>query len=41
MNLIDEVKEIISSAMSIHVGAMKEVLLVGVPFSPTEWSTDE
>lgn len=30
MDLIEEDNEIISSAMSIHVGAMKEVLLDGL-----------
>lgn len=41
MNLIHEDNEILLSAMSIHVAALKEVLLVGAPLSPIEWSADE
>lgn len=36
-----EDNEILSSAVSIHTVALKDVLLVGAGSSPTEWSADE
>lgn len=41
MDLIHEDNEIFSSAMNIHVAALKKILLVGGPLFPTEWSADE
>lgn len=36
-----EDNEILSSAVSIHMAALKDVLLVGAGSSPMEWSADE
>lgn len=41
MDLIHEDNGILSSAMSIRVAALKDVLLVAAPLAPTEWSADE
>lgn len=36
-----EDNEILSSAMSIPMAALEDVLLVGAASSPTEWSANE